>query len=470
MKLRQPTSAILGLALDGHRLEAVSVKRTNGSVRIQGNTAASLELNLLTDDPELVGREIRNHLDRAGLKERACAVCLPLDWALTLHVPVPELPPEDVESFLNIEAERGFPFGQDMLATMTSRCRGSNGAQFATLIAIPKENLFTLQKVLKAAQLRPLTFSLGMPALLDAGESEGVAGVRVGENSVELEVTCGGGIAALRPLQGALEQDGVRKKPYADVVARELRITLGQLPPELRETVHRLKLFGTNEDLGRFAEELQARTKLMGLQLELVPSYSEKDFGVRVPNEAIVAPALSLALRTLTGRGTGLEFLPPKVSAWKQLTQRYSSAKLVWTGAAAGAIILLVAGLFIYQQWQLNRWTTRWSAIKRPVTDLDTMQQQIRRYRPWFDDSFKCMSILRRVTEAFPEDGSVYAKTVEIRDPGLITCSGTARDQQALSRVYDQLRAMKEITSVQYDSIRGKQFTLNIHWGEGAPQ
>src|SRR5262249_42603927 len=150
--------------------------------------------------------------------------------------------------------ERGLPFSQETLLVVSSRCRGAKGAQFATLIAIPKENLFTLQKVLKAAQLRPLSFSLGMAALQGAATStnEGIAALAIGENNVELQVTCGGGIAALRTLQGALEQDGVRKKPYADVVARDLRITLGQLPAELRETVRRLKIFGNSEDLGRF--------------------------------------------------------------------------------------------------------------------------------------------------------------------------------------------------------------------------
>src|SRR5262245_10753632 len=104
----QTRSALLGLALDGHRLHAVLVRRNNGSVLVQNSAAASLQLNLLTDDPQLVGREIRNHLDRAGLTTRACSVCVPLEWALTAQTAVPNLPPEDVESFLNIEAERAF--------------------------------------------------------------------------------------------------------------------------------------------------------------------------------------------------------------------------------------------------------------------------------------------------------------------------------------------------------------------------
>jgi hypothetical protein len=465
----QARASLLGLALDGHRLEAVLVRRVNGSVRVQNSTAASLQLNLLTDDPELVGREIRNHLDRAGIHERQCTVCIPLEWALTMHTTVPQLPAEDVDSFLGLEAEKGFPFGQDSLSTAISRCRAPSGAEFATLIAIPKDHLLTLQKVMKAAHLKPVSFSLGMPVLQDpfSSGSEGMAALHVGENSVQLQVSCGGGIAALRTLQGALEPDGVRKKPYVDVVARDLRITLGQLPAELRANLQRLKVFGHAEDLGRFVDELGARAKLLGLQVEWVKQYQKSDFGVEIPSDAAVTPALSLGVQLLTKRQSGLEFLPPKVSAWKQLTHRYSSGKLVWTAAAAGALVLLVGAAFLLQQWQLSRWRSQWVTLKPRVTELDQIQQEIRRYRPWFDDSFRCLSVLQRITEAFPEDGSVVAKTVEVRDPGVVTCTGTTGDPKALLRVTDQLRATKEITHLTVDQIRGKQFSINLRWSEG---
>ena len=466
---RGPGSSLLGISLDGHRLEAVLVRRAGDAFRTQDAFGASLELNLLTDDPELVGREIRNHLDRAGISERQCAVCLPLDWALTLHVPVPELPPEDVDAFLNTEAERGFPFAPDTLSVVSSRCRATGGALLATLIAIPKEHLATLQKILKAAQLKPLSFSLGMPALQPVASSAaaGLAALGLSENNVELQVTCGGGIAALRALEGAMEQDGVQKVPYADVVARDLRITLGQLPPELRDTIRKLRVFGNRDSFERFAEDLASRAKVMGLEMELVRKYSDDQFGYRMPAEAVVSPALSLAARLLAGQAVEFEFLPPKVSAWKQFSNRYSSGKLEYAGGAIGALVVLVLLAFAVQQWQLSHWRTKWDAIKPKVTELDKMQQQIRRFRPWFDDSYRTLSILQRLTEAFPEDSAVSAKRVEIRDPATVTCSGIARDIPSLLKVRDQLRATKGVVDVQLPQMRGKapvQFSLQFRW------
>jgi len=473
---RRSLSSLLGISLDGHRLEAVLLRRSGDALRLQESFGASLELNLLTNDPVLVGREIRNHLDRAGMDERQCAVCLPLDWALTLHIAVPpELPAADVDAFLSTEAERGFPFAPETLSIVSSRCRAPSGAQLATLIAVPKEHLATLQKILKAAQLKPVTFSLNMPALqpIAGSTAEGVAALGLSENNLELQVTCGGGIAALRALEGAMEQEGVHKRPYADVVARDLRITLGQLPAELSGMVRKLRVFGATEDFDRFAEDLTSRSKLMGLQVEVVRTYSTAPFGVHMPKDASVSPALSLAARFLAGHASELEFLPPRVSAWKRFNDRYSSGKLAWTGAAAGAVAVLVALAFLIQQWQLSYWQRKWLAMKPRVTELDTMQQEIRRFRPWFDESVRSLSILRRLTEAFPGDGAVSAKRVEIRDPAIVTCSGTAHDIQAVLKVCAQLRAMKEVSDVQTDQFRGKspvQFSFHFRWNERVAQ
>src|SRR5580692_8211690 len=117
MKLfkKQRASSILGLAIDGNQLEAVVVRRNGSSLQVRQSVSAPMALAPLTGDPELVGREIRNHLETAGVRENRCVVCLPLTWVLSLQTKVPEMPDADVESFLQIEAERGFTSGSESL-------------------------------------------------------------------------------------------------------------------------------------------------------------------------------------------------------------------------------------------------------------------------------------------------------------------------------------------------------------------
>jgi len=99
---------------------------------------------------------------------------------------------------------------------------------------------------------------------------------------------------------------------------------------------------------------------------------------------------------------------------------------------------------------------------------LNRMRDEIRRYRPWFDKSVRSLTLLKRLAEAFPQDGAVSAKTVELREPSRVTCSGTARNREALIKTLDQLRSVKEISDVHIEMTRGNtplEFTFNFQWG-----
>src|SRR6185436_16555145 len=117
---RKKLTSLLGLALDGSRLDGVVLRRTNGSVQLVKSFSVTLSLDPLIAAPELVGREIRNQLDAAGVRERQCVMCVPLKWALTAQTELPELPPADVPGFLQLEAERGFHSDIETLHYATS--------------------------------------------------------------------------------------------------------------------------------------------------------------------------------------------------------------------------------------------------------------------------------------------------------------------------------------------------------------
>jgi hypothetical protein len=462
-------TSLLGLALDGSRLDGVVLRRTNGSLQVQQSFSVSLSLDPLTAAPELVGREIRNHLDAAGVRERCCVLGLPLKWALATHVDLPDLPEPDIASFLEIEAERGFPCDVATLLVATSRCHPPSGKRQAMLVGIPRNQLVLLEQALRAAKLKPISFSLGLVALQPA-DSDAVLALAIGETHVGLQVTCGGGVVALRTLEGALEMEGSRRSLHADLVAREARITLGQLPAEIRETVRRVRIFGPR-DLGQqLADEMELRLESLGLKVEVVTRYAANEFGVQLPADIAVSPALSLAAARLAGRSTPFEFLPPRVTAWQQMATRYSSGRLRTAGAAAGVVLLILGGLFGFQQWQLVRLRAQYSQMAAKVDDLKKVTQQIQQFRPWFDDSMRALTILRQLTQAFPEDGVVSAKTVEIRDLNAVTCTGTARDNQSLLRTIDRVTSTAGVYEVHHGTSRGKspiQFTFDFRWNEG---
>ena len=468
---RQGPSALLGLALDGARLDGVVLKRSNGALQLQQSFSVTLSLDPLTADPELVGQEIRNHLDAAGVRERHCAVCLPLKWALAMRFELPPLAESDMEGFLQIEAEREFPCDVATLRMAISRSQAA-GKQHAMLIGIPAGHVERLEQALVKAKLKPVSFSLGIAALQppDAESSDGVLALAIGETHLDLQITRGGGVAALRTIETAFENETGQPVLNAGLVARETRITLGQFSVESRQAMRKIRIFGPHEQAAQLVAELQSRIG-PDLDIESVTVYSARDFGVQLPAGAPVSPAFSLAARVLTRRAAPFEFLPPKVTTWQRLATRYSSGRLRAVGAAGAALVLLVGVPFIVQQIQLMSLRSRWTEMSAKVKDLDTIQQQIHQYRPWFDNSCRALTILRQLTLAFPEDPAVSAKTIEIRDGNVVTCSGVARDNTALLRTLTALRAASGVTDLKVDQIRGRQtvqFTFEFHWQDGA--
>lgn len=472
LRRRERLASVLGLALDGGRLDGVVLRRTNGSMEAQQPFSASLSLDLLTNDPELVGQEIRNQLDAAEVRERNCAVGLPLKWALTTHVELPALPEEDLVSFLQIESERGFPCDVSTLHLVVSRCRAPSGKQHALLVGIPKNHLELVDRVLRAAKLRPVSFSLGITAMQPPKPgADGVLALAIGQTQVDLQVTAGGGIFALRALEGALELEGSRRVLQVDAIAREVRITLGQLPAELRDSIRAIRVFGPRELAQELADELELRLEATGLKAEPVQHYQDGEFGLSLTGNAPVSPACSLGAARLAGRPNEFEFLPPRVSPWQQAMGRYTSGKFRTAGTIAAVLALLVGGFFFYQQLQLWRYEAQWAKMSKATTDLEGIQRQINTYRPWYDETVRGLTILRGLTQVFPEDGSVTAKTVEIRDLNQVTCTGTARNYQALLQTLQRLRGNPQVRDANLGPTRGQspalQFSFSFGWNEG---
>jgi len=469
---RKTPATLLGLVFDGSKLDGVVLRRANGALQPLQSFSVALTLDPLAAAPELAGREIRNQLDAAGVRVRDCIVGVPLKWVLTAHTELPPLPEADAASLLQMEAERGFSSDAATLQIANSRTPLAADKKYILFAGIPNTQIRALESVLAAAKLKPVSFALGISALQSPGDekSNGVLALAIGENNVGLQITAGGGIAALRALDGTVENENGRRALQAGVVTREARVTLGQLPAELREAVKRIRIFGPHELAQPLADEMELRFEPLGLKVELVSAFAPDEFAAALPSGTAVSAAFSLAARALTEPEPPLEFLPPKPSVIEQLVTKYSSGRLGTTGAVAAGVAAIVILLFLFQQFQLWRLRAQWSHMQARVTDLQNIGNNISQYRPWYDDSFRSLTILRQLTLAFPEDGEVTAKTIEIHDGSMVNCSGTARDNLALLAMLAKLRAADGVSELKVDQIRGKapmQFTIDFQYGNG---
>jgi Tfp pilus assembly protein PilN len=229
-------------------------------------------------------------------------------------------------------------------------------------------------------------------------------------------------------------------------------------------------IYGPPDVAQQLADELDLRLEALGLKTTVVRAYAPDEFGVKLPKDTPVSPALSLAARHLSGQKPVFEYLPKRVPAWQRVWTHYTSGRLGSAGVVGIAVLVLVGALFGYQEMRLVKLRSQWSAMAPKVRQLEALRDQIRQYRSWYDDSARGLSILRQLTLAFPEDGAVSAKTVEIRDLNTVSCSGVARDNQSLLRMLDKLRGSGGVSELKVNQIRGKapqlQFTFDFRWSD----
>jgi hypothetical protein len=451
--------SILGLAIVDGQLRAAHVARAKNAIAVLRSTTAPLALDLLHPEPELVGREIKNHLEAAHIRERHCIVALPPAWVMSQHGVVPELSPEDTASLLQIEAEKGFPCGPDELQIARSAHR-STTERFVTQLAVRQEQVARLSEVLKSAGLKPVSYTLGLAALPGAVGPAGSGRITLllEPKGATLLIAAGGGIAAYRTLEATIESEAGEHVVNGPALARELRITFEQVPVGLREEIRTLTLRGDPGMTAQIAGILGAWARDAGLAIEVAAASS------RPAAEEIIE---QMAEGYLKVGAPALEFLPPRPSRWAQLMARYNSKRLATAGFATAAAALLAIGAFGWQEFRLLSLRSEWQGMAAQVTELDAVQARIREFRPWYDTTFRNLTIMKRVVECFPDNGSVTAKSFEIHSPANVSVTGTARDNASLLHTLELLRQAKEIQGLKIEQIRGKmpaQFTFTFRW------
>lgn len=459
-KSKKRLQSVLGLRLADGQLRACHSTRTKGATEVVKTASAALTLDLLHPEAELVGREIKNHLDAAGIREHHCVVAVPTAWIMSQHTVVPDLSPEDAASFLQMEAEKGFPCDPAQLQIAQSFQRSGTTA-YVTQLAVRKEQIDQLLNVLKAAGLKPVGLTLGLATLRGVvpKAGQGRITVAVEPKGATLLVAAGGGITAIRNCEAAIDTEAGESVVNGATVARELRITFEQIPADLRSDLKNLNLCGDETMSRQLAEKLADWADTEGLTITRGGA-GDKPIADQI--------AESVAANALESDGPALEFLPPRPSQFALLMARYNSKRLATVGFAVGGAAVVALGLFAWQEYE--RWSLRsqWDAIAVDVKALDAVQARIDEFRPWYDESFRNLTILSRITTCFPDSGTLTAHSVEIHGVNNISVSisGSARDRATILHTQELLGKVKEVQGVKLEQIRGTpiQFTLTFRW------
>lgn len=457
LKKRLQVRSVLALSIESGRIAVSLVRHEAGAAQLGRSFALPIGADALLADPEKAGQQLASHLETAGIRERRSVVCIPASWALIASTEVPAIGADDLRGYLELRAEREFPIPVADLRLAHCAYAMPDGSQRATVAGVPAKRMEAVDRFLAAAGCRAASLSLGLDACVPRERGEAALHFIANGTHVDLVIATGGGIAAVRTLPGA---GGARTNAFdADGFSREVRITLGRLPEAVRQQVREARFGGTPATAEELCIEIRQQLRRMGIDSRL-----ERPEGTSTDHPGA---AIDAAAQLFRQSPAVFEFLTPQVSRWHTVLRQLDDRRRRWIVAAAVAAILLPVLTYFVRSRMESSLASEWRGMNANVTELEALQGRIRQFRSWFESTPQALQAMEGLTEAFPEAGEVWAKSVQLSESGKLTCAGYAKNQPALMAMLDRLRKRPDVTEVQVQQVRGEnpvQFSFTYKW------
>ncbi|MGB8355275.1 MAG: hypothetical protein WCD79_15360 [Chthoniobacteraceae bacterium] len=450
----QPRTS-LALTLESERVAVSVLSEQEGSDGVFQTFSIPVGSDEISREPEKAGAMLAAALNEAQVRHRAAVVRIPPGWAMTASIDLPDVSAEDLRSYLELSAEREFPVAVSDLRLAHSPYTMPDGRRRATLAAVPAKRIEAVGKMLAAAGCRPVSISLSLYECLST--SKPTLYFLANGTHTDVVITAGGGVVSMRSLAGLTHSDEVPFDPVS--FYREIRITLGRLPEPIRQQLGDARFGGTPSSARRlFTETRDSLRKLgienAGLDSNIVEGKSD-------------AATVQTVESFLSGQPVPFEFIVPEVNRWQVMLQRFDSKRhRLIVGGVVCFLVLPLLVLFIRHE-QENHLENEWNDMKRNVAELDGLQQKIHQFRPWFEPEPQILKIMESVIAAFPDQGDVWAKSIQVTDGNKLTCTGFARNQAVLLALLERLRALPGVNDLQRGPMRGDnpvQFSFTCKW------
>ncbi len=446
--------SLLSISLNRDRLLATETRRQGDRLLVTRSIDVALNLDPLTADPKLAGRELADHLAAAGIRERRCLICLPLSWALTMQVDLPDLAEEDLNAFLHIQAEREFPYALSDMTLAHSRFHRPNGGQGAVVVSAPRSHIEALQAVFRAAGLRILAITLRPAAVgADLRDSKGSAAILINRSGMDLMILGGGGIQALRRLDTRLPELHSGDPFDPDPVARELRITLGRRAESTENGDRVVYVFGNNRQLDCIVPPLNDAMARIGWRVEGRSARLGFECDYQIDTEPDI-PAVAAAGRLIFGLPLELLFDIEKRKRHTKLWGKTYTRRTVQFGGAAVAIAFLFLLVLLAREWRLANLESQWKSMAPAVAQAEKLREEANRLRPWHGARSESLAIVKCITEAFPEEGSLWTTSIGIKAMARIKAECRATNPEAFETMRAALNEAPFVNDVSLPNIK----------------
>lgn len=435
----------LGLAVMARSMIAVEVGSANGQCKAFRAAKFVYPEECGFQDPEKLGKALRQFLRREGFSARRCVIGMEAKWLTAREKTLPPDSGDSLVGILSIMAEREFASDREELVFDYTGPTDSDKGELVLLVAASREHVNLLQAIAQAAGLKVTAITSSTMTLACSSTvpdvSERVV-LYLTQSGAELVVQSKGALRMVRRFSLQIPEDCSTDKTGArlDSLVSELRRVMSLLPIDQADERERQVHIWNGAGLDN--ESLEVLAKRIGLQAGLCRSPVDLDpSGISggLKRDEITAAAC-LGAAGVHGRLPVVDFLHSRLIPPRKAVM---GRKAVWiAGAAAVVIAICLALLLNWRQTQreVNDLENRLDEMASSVSEARNTIDKTTFARAWYDPEPKYLDCLRELTLAFPAEGRIWTTSLSIRDDMQVVFSGKAVDKAAVLEVLDRLK------------------------------
>jgi hypothetical protein len=451
--LKRVTGSVLGIAVTERGFFVAELNAAGGVTKTgrweQGPTVTIAGSS--ADAITAAGAAFRKFVKETGFSTNKAVVGLPAKWITARSWQVPPSTTTAANAILRLAAERQFP---PELKDFVFDYAGTTSATEPSMVLLTGTSQQRITQIISIAEsaglnvLAVTSSALALSTVL-AKQSPQKILVALSSESTELVVQADNGPRTLRHLAISGEQlassNGTAAPALAMLGSELMRTSLAA-----GESSHELLLWdgsGLRNDAlqtlrDRYSLLITPARDLTGANL--ASSQSAAEFG----------PAAALALLALRGETLPVDYLHSRLRPPKQTRM---GRKVYWgIGIAAAIVVGFAAEIWSLhnKQLELNTLNDTLAQLQPTVLTAKAMDAKVKTADGWYADRPSMLDCMEHITSAFPQEGVIWATNIAVRDNGIGTVTGKARDQIQVLAVYDRMKNDAKFSKVIVNDIR----------------
>lgn len=467
------TRTLLGLAIDEFGIVVAEVSARSGRPHVHRAGHWRFEEKLNLDNARVLGQQFKQFLRTNHFSSKQAVIGIPTKWVIAKEITIPPASADALAGVLNIQAERAFSLNASELVFDYCGRTSVSERSDVLLLAARREIVDQVKGLATGAglQIQSMTVSaLAFGKTLSSDSQEHRYGLYTRPDYCEFWTQVNGSPRSIQHV--SLTSTNGAADDRAELLTSTIQRLLLLSSQQDAASPQRVTAYDGSGLPERTIERLNERLKPQIIVTdggaELLPD------GISSPDDPEQAQSIAAVAVAMFASGTEkppVDFMNPRIGLKKK-----TSRKPVTVWASIIGAICLLALIAVLVDWQMDRRdiATYSEQLELMSEDIDAAREIVDRITyatSWTSQEPVFLNFLRELTLTFPEEPTIWVKTLRLSDSAVAALIGNASTEESFYEVMDKIKQQDVFSDVQMIHLRNvgrdlreKEFAINFKY------